>query len=96
MVNLNNLYKNKELLCHEKSNKHVKFTTKMNSYPRQYNQSSHSTIYNSKTMKPNQCITDLINSPNNFKIFHQKVRGLANKTDEFLLPSSDINPIFFV
>jgi exonuclease III len=43
-------------------------------------------------MKPNECITNLINSPNNFKIFHQNVRGLANKIDEFLLPLSDINP----
>ena len=43
-------------------------------------------------MKPNQCITNLLNSPNNFKIFHRNVRGLANKIYEFLLPLSDINP----
>jgi len=49
-------------------------------------------IYISKTNKLKQYINNPINSPNNFKIFHQNVSGLANKTDELLLPLSDINP----
>jgi len=92
MVNLNTLHKDKELLSHDTSNKYVNYTSKINSYSSQCNQLTNSTIYNSKTNKPKQYISNPINSPNNFKIFHQNIRGLANKTDEHLLSLSDINP----
>jgi len=91
-VNLNTLHKDKELLSHDTSNKHVNYTSKINSCSSQCNQLTNGTIYNSKTNKPKQYISNPINCPNNFKIFHQNVRGLANKTDELLLSVSDINP----